>query len=617
MYFNSGKEINDLLLYNEINIYLNQTTMKQFFKFMFASMLGVFLAFLLAFFIFIGIITAIIASADSDKGVKVGPGSVLHIKLDEAISDRASKNPFENFDFNSFSSKPQLGLNEVLESIEKAKSDDNIKGIFLDVCVIPSGIAMIEEIRNKLIEFKESEKFVISYSESYTQGAYYLASIADTMYLNPQGSFDFKGLGGELMFFKGALEKLEIEPQIIRHGKFKSAVEPFMLDKMSEENRKQTMTYIGSIWNHILQGISETRNIPVLELNNIANGLLIQKAEDAVTHKLVDQLAYKDEILEILKEKTAAESIEKIKMVTLAKYNKAEVESDKTEITRDKIAVIYAVGAIQSGEGDNETMGSERISKAIREARLDEKVKAIVLRVNSPGGSALASEVIWREMVLAKKDKPVIVSMGNVAASGGYYIACAADTIVCNPNTITGSIGVFGVLFNGQKFLNNKLGITIDTIKTNHYSDFGSATRPLTASEREIIQKMVENVYDVFITHVAEGRGLTKEMVDSIGQGRVWSGEDAIKIGLVDVLGGLETAIDIATSKANLEKYRIVSYPKQKEPFAEIMAQLTGDAESILVKRELGENYKYYKQLQNTLKSSGIQARMPYEIDFY
>ena len=591
--------------------------MRQFFKFMFASMLGVFLAFLLAFFIFIGIITAIIASADSDKNVTIGPGSVLHIKLDEAISDRASKNPFENFDFNSFSSKPQLGLNEVLESIEKAKSDDNIKGIFLDVCVIPSGIAMIEEIRNKLIEFKESEKFIISYGESYTQGAYYLASVADKMYLNPQGAFDFKGLGGELMFFKGALEKLEIEPQIIRHGKFKSAVEPFMLDKMSEENRKQTMTYIGSIWNHILRGISETRNIPVLELNNIADGLLIQKAEDAVTHKLVDQLAYKDEILEILKEKTAAESIEKIKMVTLAKYNKAGVESDKTEITRDKIAVIYAVGPIESGEGDNEIIGSERISKAIREARLDEKVKAIVLRVNSPGGSALASEVIWREMVLAKKDKPVIVSMGNVAASGGYYIACAADTIVCNPNTITGSIGVFGVLFNGQKFLNNKLGITIDTIKTNHYSDFGSATRPLTASEREIIQKMVENVYDVFITHVAEGRGLTKEMVDSIGQGRVWSGEDAIKIGLADVLGGLETAIDIAASKASLEKYKIVSYPKQKEPFAEIMAQLTGDAESILVKRELGENYKYYKQLQNTMKSSGIQARMPYEIDFY
>ncbi|MFN4233825.1 MAG: signal peptide peptidase SppA [Bacteroidia bacterium] len=589
--------------------------MKQFFKTMFASLLGTLLASVIFIFLVIGIIGAIAAISGSDKEIEVKENSVLVMKFDGPITDRGSKNPFANLGAMFAKEKP-IGLDEILNNIEKAKEDENIKGIYMEISSIPAGIAMVEEIRNKLLEFKNTGKFILAYSEYYTQGAYYLASVADKIYLNPQGAIDFKGLSAELMFFKNALEKLEVEPQIIRHGKFKSAIEPFILEKMSDENREQTMTYIGSIWNHMVDGISKSRNISAEELNKIADEMSLQKAEDAVKYKFADQLAYKDEILEILKEKTNAEAIDKINSVSIADYTFAK-EPTKKEFSKDKIAVIYAIGEIEDGEGDEETIGSERISKAIREARLDEKVKAIVLRVNSPGGSALASEVMWREVVLAKQAKPVIVSMGNVAASGGYYISCAADTIVAEPNTITGSIGVFGVLFNAQGFMNNKLGITFDTVKTNLHADIGSIYRPLTTSERDIIQKSVEHVYDVFITRVAEGRKLTKEQVDEIGQGRVWSGVDAKRIGLVDVLGGLETAIEIAAQKAGLENYKLLSLPKQKDPLEELFSKGTSSVEEAMVKHFLGENAKYYMTLDRLKRYSGIQARMPYEVEIH
>lgn len=589
--------------------------MKQFFKTVFASLLGTLLASVIFVLLLIGMIGAIAAISGSEKEVEVKENSILVVKFEGPITDRSSKNPFQNL--GAMLSKEQaIGLDDILNNIEKAKDDEKIKGIYIEITSVPAGIAMVEEIRNKLLEFKNTGKFILAYSEYYTQGAYYLASVADKIYLNPQGSIDFKGLSAELMFFKNALAKLEVEPQIIRHGKFKSAIEPFILDKMSDENREQTMTYIGSIWNHMIDGISKSRNISAEELNKIADEMLLQKAEDAVKYKFADQLAYKDEILEILKEKTEAKAVDKINSVSIADYTNAK-ESKKKDFTKDKIAVIYAVGEIESGEGDDEKIGSERISKAIREARLDEKVKAIVLRVNSPGGSALASEVMWREVVLAKQVKPVIVSMGNVAASGGYYISCAADTIVAEPNTITGSIGVFGVLFNAQGFMNNKIGITFDTVKTNAHADIGSINRPLTASERDIIQKSVENVYDVFITRVAEGRKLTKEQVDEIGQGRVWSGVDAKRIGLVDVLGGLETAIDIAAQKAGLENYKLLSLPKQKDPFEELFSKGTSSVEEAIVKHFLGENAKYYITIDRLKSYSGIQARMPYEVEIH
>ena len=582
---------------------------------MFASTLGVFLAFFLIFLLFLGIISVTVSLMDTKKTVHVAEKSVLHIKLNREIPDRTSGNPFENFDFGSMSPRKTIGLNDILENIDKAKTDDNIKGIYLDISFIPAGIATIGEIRNALESFKEeSGKFIICYSEMCSQGAYYLASVADKIYLNPEGYVEFKGLSVTIPFLKGALEKLEIEAQIIRHGKFKSAVEPLMLDKMSKANRKQTLAYVSSIWNHLLKGISESRNIPLDELNRIADNLLVITAEGAVKYKIADKLMFKDEVLADLRVRLELDEDDKINFMSLGKYSNAP-KKRKKGVIRDKIAIIYASGGIVSGEGDPDEIGSERISKAIRKARLNDKVKAIVLRVNSGGGSALASDVIWREIKLAKEVKPVVASMGNVAASGGYYIACAADTIVANANTITGSIGVFGLIFNAREFYRNKLGITFDGVKTNKHADLGSMVRPLTDAEKRIIQDEIERIYDVFITHVAEDRGLTKAEVDSIGQGRVWSGVDAKRIGLVDVLGGLETAIELAAGMADLEDYRILELPKQKEPLEQILEELTGEVVTTLLKLQLGDNYKYYKQLQSLKKMNGIQARMPYEVE--
>ena len=418
------------------------------------------------------------------------------------------------------------------------------------------------------------------------------------------------------MFYKGALEKLEIEPQIIRHGKFKSAVEPYMLDKMSNANREQTHTFINSIWQQIISGIAKERKISTASIQEIADNMLVQSPEDALKYKLVDKLLYRDEVTAELKGRLGVAEKDKLALVDFSSYfNTPTIR--KYDLATPKIAVIYATGAIESGEGDDKTIGSERISKAIAEARKDEKVKAIVLRVNSPGGSALASDVIWREVVLAKKVKPVVVSMGDVAASGGYYIACAASKIYASPNTITGSIGVFGVMFNGQKFLNNKLGITIDTVNTAKHSDLGSIYRPLTADERAVIQQEVEHVYDVFTKKVAEGRKKTQAEIDSIGQGRVWSGADAIKIGLIDAFGGLNEAITDAAKMAKLDKYRIYSLPKQKSTLESLLKKTTESEEARLMERELGLAYKYYKNLQDVLKSQGIQARLPYSIDIH
>jgi len=553
-----------------------------------------------------------------EKPIKVKSNSVLHIKLTGEIIERSSNNPFENLPFNGdFKNRP-MGLNEILANIEKAKGDENITGIYLDIASIPAGIATLEEIRNALIDFKESKKFIISYSEEYGQGAYYLATVADKIYLNPEGMVDFKGLSRQIMFYKNLLEKLEVDVQIFRHGKFKSAIEPFDLEKMSPANREQTLTYLRSIWNHIVKGISAERNISADELNRYADEMLIQKADDAFKYKLVDQLVYKDELLEILKEKTGAEKTDKINYVELSKYSRApEINSEPQ--TKNKIAVIYAVGDIVGGEGDENTIGSERISKAVRDARLDSNVKAIVLRVNSPGGSSLASDVIWREMVLAKKEKPVVVSMGDVAASGGYYISCAADAIVAHPNTITGSIGVFGVFPNMEKLFENKLGISVDTVNTNKHSDFGNTFRPVGKDESAVIQKWIEEVYQDFIRKVSDGRKMTKDEIDSIGQGRVWSGVDGKKIGLVDEFGGIKDAIALAAKKAEVKEYKILELPKQKNPFEEFVKNLTDEDAMIerKLKEEFGSAYLNIKNLKTLLKHQGIQARLPYDIVIY
>ena len=549
--------------------------------------------------------------------VEVKEKSVLHIKLDKQIKERGTSSPFGDLDAGPFAPDASIGLNDILSSLKNAANDDKIKGVYLDIQGVPAGMATVEEIRNALLDFKESGKWIVSYSEIYSQKAYYVASVSDELWLNPQGMLEWKGLGSQMMFMKGLFEKLEIEPQIIRYGKFKSAVEPLILDKMSAANRMQTMTYLNDLWNKMLSGVAEGRGKTVAELDEMAQNATIQNGKDALENGLVDELLFKDEVMANLRAKLEIEDEdEKINFLGLGKYKDAPTVKGDDEKTgkKEKIAVIYAVGSIEGGQGDDDTIGSEKISAEIRKARKDDKVKAIVLRVNSPGGSALASDVIWREMVLAKEAKPVIVSMGDVAASGGYYIACAADTIIAQPNTITGSIGVFGVLMNAKKLVNNKFGIMVDTAKTNRFADLGSPFRPLTELERGIIQNGVNEIYTDFITKVAEGRGMVVADVDSIGQGRVWSGEDALEIGLVDMLGGIDDAIEIAANMADLENYRVVEYPAKKDPIEKMIQDLSGQGEEAFLKRRLGVHYQYVKDAEELMNMEGVQARMPYQL---
>lgn len=591
--------------------------MRQFFKFLFASMLGFVLGSVLLIFILAGIISAAIGSMDKEEVTEVKSNSMLLIKFDKPVVDRASKNPFENFDFSSLDTEGKLGLNTILENLHKAKEDKNIKGIYMELSTINTGIATVEEIRNGLLDFKKSGKPVIVYSEVYTQKTYYLASVADKVYLNPQGAMELKGLGAEIMFYKGLLDKIEVETQVIRHGRYKSAVEPFIMDKMSADNRIQTRGFMQSIWTFMMTNIGASRKLSVEEINTLANNFSIREPEDALKYKLVDKLVYKDEVLEELKKLTnKTKKDDSPELIALSKYSNSPM-LEKKSLKDPQIAIIYASGEIESGEGASDKIGSEAVSKAIREARLNDKIKAIVLRVNSPGGSALASEVIWREAELANKVKPVVVSMGDVAASGGYYISAASRKIFASPNTITGSIGVFGLIFNAQKMFNNKLGITFDTVKTNRMSDFGSMTRPLTAEEKQIFQQGVEKVYDTFTKRVANGRKMDQASVDSIGQGRVWSGVDAKRIGLVDEFGGLQDAIAAAAKMANIEKYRTVELPKLKDPLKALLAELSNEAETKYLNYKLGNEARYFNKASELLKMQGIQARLPYAIDFY
>ncbi|MDY0279861.1 MAG: signal peptide peptidase SppA [Salinivirgaceae bacterium] len=590
--------------------------MKSFFKYFFASLLAMVLAFLVVILIISGAIAGIMSG--SDKTVTIKENSTLVMEMNRRIVDRASNNPFQNFDVASLTGmegNSTMGLNTILTNLKKAKEDPNIKGIFIKPERLSAGWATIEEVRNALIDFKESGKFIISYANFYTQPAYYLASVADKIYLNPEGSYTLSGLSAQLMFFKNTLEKLGIEPQIIRHGRFKAAVEPFMLTEMSKENRLQTETYIGSIWNHMLAGISKERGIDVVTLQKYTDNLDIRQVSDAVKANLIDGAKYYDEVANELKMRTDSTSKEEFIAFNFNKYeNTPKLKTDKLITDLSKIAVIYAQGEIGMEKGTNEKIGLENIAKALSEARKDEKIKAIVLRINSPGGSALTSEVILREAMLAHQEKPLIVSMGDVAASGGYYIACAADTIVASPNTITGSIGVFGLMFNAQKLMNNKLGITTSTVKTGKLADMGTQTRKLTPLEYDIIQQDVIRVYKTFVNHVSRARNMSFDEVDEIGEGRVWTGSDAKEIGLVDVWGGLNTAIAIAAEKANLDDYRIVELPKQKDPFAQLLASMEEGVYARIFDFN-SEISRYSGHVFNALNMKGIQTRMEYDLD--
>jgi protease-4 len=590
--------------------------MKQFFKFMLASMAGYFVIMLITGLIFFSMMVSLV-SLTKKVEVVTPDNAVLTLKLDQDIPDRTSDNPFAEMNFFSFQSKKIQGLDNIIKAIEKAATEPKIKGIYLELSEIPAGIATLEEIRNALIDFKKSGKFIYAYSEGYSQKAYYLATAADKIYLNPQGSLTFKGLAAELMFFKGTLQKLDVQAQIIRHGKFKSAVEPFMNDKMSDANREQYQRLLDVIWKNILTQVSTCRNIPEIQLTNYADSLKVQTAEDALNYKMVDKLVYKDEMLDILSEKMGNAKGDKVEMLSVGKFINSREGKTKMFSGKQKIAVVYATGEINSGEGDIKTIGSEGLSKAIRDARCDSSIRAIVLRINSPGGSALASDIIWREVELAKKTKPVVVSMGDVAASGGYYIACGANKIFAQPNTLTGSIGVFGVIPNLEKFYNNKLGITMDVVKTNKYSEYITTNRALQPYETKVLTNEIENIYQTFIGHVAEGRKMEKAQVDSIGQGRVWSGTDAKRIGLVDEIGGLDKAIAEAAKLAGIDQYKLSVYPKYKDSFQQFIEDMSGNESEAAVKNLLGENYIYFEYLNQLKKQKGVQARMPFDMVIY
>ncbi len=586
--------------------------MRQFFKFMFASIVGFFISIVLFCIVAFAIVAVAISSVDSDKTVEVSKNSVLFLDLDQPITERTPKNPFGGIPILGGKDKSGIGLYDFINAIKRAKTDDNIKCIYLNVNSPNAGMATMREVRNSLIDFKKSGKKILAYSEVYSQGAYYLASVADKVYLNPEGDLEFKGFNSQITFFKGSLEKLGIEAQVIKVGNYKSAVEPFILDKMSDYSRKQVTAYLNGLYNTFLGDIATSRNVTRDSLYNIADKYDIQSPQDAVRYKLVDDLEYKDQILEQLKKLSGRTVNEKIKSVTINDYAK---NSKSEESGKDEVAVIYANGDIVGGEGSDEQIGSERISRAIRAARQNDNIKAIVLRVNSPGGSALASDVIWREIVLAKKEKPVIASFGDVAASGGYYISCAADSIFVQPNTITGSIGVFGIIPNFQNLLTNKLGITFDGVKTGEFADIMSVNRPMTAGERFIIQKQIDRVYAGFVSRVAEGRKKNKSYIDSIGGGHVWVGTDAVNIGLADKLGSFNDAIVAAAKKANLKDYKVVAYPKMIDPLKALLSEGSEKIKIYYTKQELGENYTLYKQMKKILGMTGIQARMPFEAE--
>ncbi len=572
----------------------------KFYKVVLAAFIGTLIALVINFFIKVGVVSSMISNlskSESETSTTVKPNSVLYMKLDYEIPDRTTDNPFSNINFQTMETSDATGLNEILRNIENAKTDANIKGIYLELSSIPTSMATIQEIRNKLIEFKESGKFIVAYGESYGQSAYYLASIADKIFLNPEGAMDLHGMASQIMFYKHLLEKLDIEMQIVRgpNNRFKSAVEPYFLDKMSEANREQMDKLLGTVWGQILASISQSRNISVEQLNQIADNLdVLFNAQKALEYGLVDNLYFKDQ----------------------GNANYAKSYKDKN-VSKNEVAVIYASGQIFDGKGNEEqAIYSENLSKTIRKAREDKNVKAIVLRVNSPGGSALASAIIGRELDLTKEVKPVIVSMGNYAASGGYWISAKADYIFADPTTLTGSIGVFGTFPNAQGFLNDKIGLTFDVAKTNENADFPNFTQPLTEFQYNKLQEMVGKTYNDFTQRVAEGRGLRQTFVDSIGQGRVWAGADAIGLGLVDKLGDMEDAIAYAVEKANLgNDYKVTEWPKQKDFFTRLMESMNKTDElDAAMKQKLGAYYNYYKGMENLNNNTGIQARMPFDL---
>jgi len=596
---------------------MNMTFWKTFWASLVASVVSGLIV-LGLFFLFLNIMMSGFEDMMKPKALVVEENTVLHMELNAPIGDYS----MAHFDQSTFQLYKQFGLMEILDGLEIAKSDENIKGIFLNCDGVSAGMANVKEIRDALADFQASGKFIVAYHENYSAKSYYLSSVAEELYVFPSGMLQFIGLGSEKMFIKGALEKMDVEMQIIRgsNNRFKSAVEPLMYTQMSEASRIQTQKYLDALWSEMLKSISSSRKMKVSRLNEIADSIYIRKSGDAVKYKMADGIKYYDEVLDILKEKAGTAEDKDLEMVSFKKYAMKKTRNERTLAKLDKknVAVIFAEGEIVDGFGKPNNIGGTSLSQDIRDAREDDDIEAIVLRVNSPGGSALASDIIWREVVLTKKaGKPIVVSMGDVAASGGYYIACASDRIFAQPNTITGSIGVFGIIPYTGKMFENKFGITFDHVQTNAHSAL-TTNRKLTDEELSIFQGGVDDIYDDFISKVSKGRNMTKEMVDSIGQGRVWAGTDAKKIGLVDEFGGVYDAINYVADKAGIEKDSIAIdfYPKPKKGgLAEILAVMEdiepqmGAQQNATLASKIKDIYNYLSTVSTT---TSIQARLPY-----
>ncbi|RPA66424.1 signal peptide peptidase SppA [Cyclobacteriaceae bacterium YHN15] len=574
-----------------------------------AVIVGLLIFSITSFFLLAGLIAVI---SSSEEEIKIKENTVLVMNLDgRVLVERSSEDDPDFSSLSFFGGVPTVGLTSLKNAIKSAKENENIKGIFLKGGTFIAGQAGIKELRDELKSFKDSGKFIVSYGEIYTENGYYLSSVSDEIYINPSGLIEFNGLSSETLFFKGLFEKLEIEPQVFRVGDFKSAVEPFLLDKMSDENRLQTQSFLNDLNEFYLTEISESRGIDFETISDINSNMLVRKLKDATELNIVDGIWYEDQVIDLMKQKLGLEKEDKINTINISRTNKAL--KSKKKYSGNRIAVIVAEGEIMSGNSDG-LISSEKFKEEIKKAKNDKNVKAIVLRVNSPGGSALASEVIWRELEQARKEKPVIASMGEVAASGGYYIAAASDSILAQPNTITGSIGIFALWFNAQGLLNNKLGITTDVVKTGQLSDFLSPTRKVSELERSIFQGQVEEGYDIFLDRVAEGRNMTKEEVMKVASGRVWTGNQALENGLVDILGGLEDAIEIAAVKAGIsDDYRVVYYPEIKPWFERFMNQFSNEVQTYYQRQKFGNLYPVYQQIESIKKYEGLMLRIPYD----
>lgn len=591
--------------------------MNQFVKNVFASCLGVAIAMVGIFFLGIFLIAGLAGSGDAPT--VVSDSSVLHLTFDQPVPEQTNNLEMNPFDFD----QPEiLGLNDIVKTIEHAATDDKIKGIYLNPeNGLGMGVASAASVRAALVKFKESGKFVVAYAKSYTQGAYYLSSVADKVYLNPVGSVDLHGFAAVMPFFKDMLDRIGVKMEVFYAGDFKSATEPYRRNEMSEQNRLQLREYLQPVFKRFLTDISQSRGKSVEELEKITNSLLIGGAKDAVALGLVDSVAHLDNVLAHLKLRAGIEPDAKLNSVRIEDYA-TSFKKDKNYKAKEKIALVFAEGTILANQGEVGTIVDDQYVKLLRKIREDEKIKAIVLRVNSPGGSAIASENIWRELSLAKQaGKKVVVSMGDYAASGGYYISCMADKIVAEPSTLTGSIGVYSMMPNASKLSSEKLGIHWDTVKTSKYAVGLNPFVPLSPAEMEHMQASTMQLYNTFLQRVADGRGMVPDSVHKIAQGRVWTGLKAKEIGLVDEVGNLDRAIALAAELAGLEQYRLMEYPAKKDPMQEFIAELTGQGDedgirSKVLEKELGTLYPYYREIKQLLSAQGVQARLPVIVPF-